>query len=139
MTETSDALSALLHENRRSSPPPDFAADANATPGIYAEAAADPVGFWEEQARRLTWAEPWTQALEWDLPFAKWFVGGKLNVAYNCVDRHVEAGLGERVAFHWEGEPGDTQTITYRDLHQMVCRAANALTELGVETGTKVA
>ena len=72
--------------------------------------------FWEAQARRLTWAEPWSQVLEWDVPFAKWFVGGKLNVSVNCVDRHVEAGLGDRVAFHWEGEPGDTRTITYADL-----------------------
>ncbi|HET9077825.1 MAG TPA: acetate--CoA ligase [Acidimicrobiales bacterium] len=139
MTDASQDLSALLRENRRFEPSPEFAAAAVAQPEIYDRADADPVGFWEEQARRLSWAEPWTTALEWDLPFSKWFVGGKLNVAYNCVDRHVEAGLGERVAFHWEGEPGDTRTITYRDLHQMVCRAANALTELGVETGTKVA
>ncbi|HET6963816.1 MAG TPA: acetate--CoA ligase [Acidimicrobiales bacterium] len=139
MTEVSQELSALLRENRRFDPPPGFAADAVARPGIYEEAAADPVAWWEEQARRLTWAEPWTKALEWNLPFAKWFIGGRLNVAYNCVDRHVEAGLGERVAFHWEGEPGDTRTITYADLQAMVCRAANALISLGVRTGTKMA
>jgi len=99
-----EELSALLHEDRRFPPPPDFAASAVAGEGIYEEAAADPIGWWESQARRLDWAEPWTRALEWEPPFAKWFVGGRLNVAVNCVDRHVEAGLGDRVAFHWEGE-----------------------------------
>jgi len=132
-------LSALLHEHRRFEPPPEFAAQANATPGIYDRAQADPVAFWEEQARQLQWDAPWTSPLEWNLPFAKWFVGGKLNVAVNCVDRHVAAGLGERVAFHWEGEPGDTRTITYKDLKDDVCRAANALTALGVKAGTTVA
>jgi acetyl-CoA synthetase len=139
MTDESSELSALLHEERRFEPTPEFAAAAVARPGIYDQAAADPVAFWEEQARRLSWAEPWTEALEWNLPFAKWFVGGKLNVAYNCVDRHVEAGLGERVAYHWEGEPGDTRTITYAELRSLVAQAANALTSLGVEAGTKVA
>jgi acetyl-CoA synthetase len=134
-----EELSALLHENRRFPPSHEFAAAAVAQPGIYEHAASDPVAFWEEQARRLTWAQPWHTALEWEMPYAKWFVGGKLNVAYNCVDRHVEAGLGDRVAYHWEGEPGDTRTITYRDLQVMVCKAANALAELGVEAGTKVA
>jgi acetyl-CoA synthetase len=106
---------------------------------VYEKATHDPVAFWEGQARALTWAEPWTVPLEWSPPFAKWFVGGKLNVAVNCVDRHVDAGHGDRVAFHWEGEPGDTRTITYRDLQRQVAQAANALTELGVESGTKVA
>ncbi len=137
--ENQEELSALLHENRRFPPPADFAADAVAQPEIYERAGADRVAFWEEQARRLSWAEPWHTALEWEMPFAKWFVGGKLNVAYNCVDRHVEAGLGDRVAYYWEGEPGDTRTITYRDLQVMVCKAANALAELGVEASTKVA
>ena len=134
-----EALSALLHEERRFPPPPGFAAAANAQPGIYDEANKGPVAFWEQQARRLTWAEPWVTALEWELPFAKWFVGGKLNVAVNCVDRHVAAGRGDRVAFYWEGEPGDTRVITYSDLQDGVCRAANALTELGVAAGDKVA
>jgi acetyl-CoA synthetase len=137
--EPEGSLSALLHEDRRFEPPAGFPAQANAQPGIYEKAAADPVAFWEEQARGLTWGEPWTQALEWNAPFAKWFVGGKLNVAVNCLDRHVEAGLGDRVAFHWEGEPGDTRTLTYRDLLGEVCRAAHALTELGVRAGTTVA
>ena len=140
MTQASEeSLSALLHENRRFEPSAEFRDQANVGAEVYETAAADPVGFWEEQARRLSWAEPWERALEWDLPFAKWFIGGKLNVSYNCVDRHVEAGLGDRVAYFWEGEPGDTRTITYAELKAMVCRAANALTELGVETGTKVA
>jgi acetyl-CoA synthetase len=132
-------LEALLKETRVFPPPEELAAEANARPGIYAEAEADRLGFWEAQARRLDWDEPWTQVLDWDLPFARWFVGGRLNVAVNCVDRHVEAGLGDRVAFHWEGEPGDTRTITYADLLASVSQAANALTELGVQAGDKVA
>ncbi len=140
MSEDADeTLSALHHELRRFPPPPDLAASANARPGIYQEAAADPLAFWAEQAGRLSWAEPWSQVLEWDLPFASWFVGGRLNVSVNCVDRHVDAGLGERVAFHWEGEPGDTRTITYEDLRGQVCKAAHALTTLGVTAGDKVA
>ena len=91
-------------------------------------------------AERLTWSEPWTQVLDWSgAPFARWFVGGKLNVAYNCVDRHVESGHGAQVAYHWEGEPGDTRSITYAELLEEVCRAANALIELGVKTGDRVA
>ena len=139
INEQSEGLSALLHEKRRFAPAPEFVAKANVNADIYDRAAADPVSFWEEQARSLTWSTPWSIALEWDPPFSKWFVGGKLNVSYNCVDRHVEAGLGDRIAYHWEGEPGDTRTITYRDLQREVCRTANALTELGVQTGTKVA
>ncbi|HLH46399.1 MAG TPA: AMP-binding protein, partial [Acidimicrobiales bacterium] len=138
MSETSN-LSALLHEGRRFPPPEDFARQANATADVYEEAAADPVAWWERQAEQLSWAERWSTGLEWELPFARWFVGGKLNVAVNCVDRHVDAGLGERVAYHWEGEPGDTRTITYAELQRMVCQAANALTELGVTAGETVA
>jgi acetyl-CoA synthetase len=135
-----EALSALLHENRRFEPPPDLAAAANAQPSIYEEAARDRLAFWERQARELQWDTPWTQVLDWsDAPFAKWFVGGRLNVAVNCVDRHVAAGLGDRVAFHWQGEPGDTRTVTYADLLAMVCKCANALTSLGVKAGDKVA
>ena len=135
-----ETLSALLHETRRFAPPPGFATQANARPGIAEAAAADPEAWWAEQAGQLTWDHHWSEVLEWDLPYAKWFVGGRLNAAYNCVDRHVEAGRGDRVAFHWVGEPeGDTRTITYADLQQMVCRAANALLELGVEAGDRVA
>jgi acetyl-CoA synthetase len=135
-----EGLSALLHETRTFPPPEGLAKRANAQPGIYDEAKADPLAFWASQAEHLTWATPWTELLDWsNAPFAKWFVGGKLNVAVNCVDRHVDAGLGDRVAFHWEGEPGDTRTITYRDLLASVSQAANALIELGVRTGDKVA
>jgi acetyl-CoA synthetase len=134
-----EALSALLHENRRFPPPAQFTASANAKPGIYEEAGGDRLGFWARQAQALTWAEPWQEVLDWQPPFARWFVGGKLNVAVNCVDRHVAAGLGERVAFHWEGEPGDTRTITYSDLQAEVCRAANGLVELGVKAGDTIA
>src|SRR5688572_363483 len=132
-------LDNLSTESRSFPPPEGFAEQANATEEWYKRADADRDGFWAEQAQRLTWAEPFGQVLDWQPPFAKWFVGGKLNVAYNCVDRHVEAGHGEQVAFHWEGEPGDTRTITYADLQRDVCRAANALTALGVKKGDRVA
>jgi len=137
--EAQEPLAALLHEQRRFEPPEAFAAQANAQPGIYEEAAADRLRFWEQQADRLTWGQRWERVLQWELPFAKWFVGGKLNVAVNCVDRHVAAGLGDRVAYHWEGEPGDTRTITYAALQTMVCQAANALESLGVRAGDTVA
>jgi acetyl-CoA synthetase len=138
-TPSSEALSNLLHESRRFAPPEELAADANVTADAYEEAARDRLAFWEKQARRLDWATDWHTALEWELPDAKWFVGGTLNAAYNCVDRHVLAGRGDKVAFHWEGEPGDTRTITYADLLRDVSRAANALTELGVQKGDRVA
>ncbi|GGO69695.1 acetate--CoA ligase [Nonomuraea cavernae] len=134
------ALSNLLQENRRFAPPAELAAAANVTEAAYAEAAADRLAFWEGAADRLTWARRWDTTLEWNPPFAKWFVGGELNVAYNCVDRHVEAGRGDKIAYHWEGEPeGDTRTLTYADLQREVCKAANALRELGVGEGDRVA
>jgi acetyl-CoA synthetase len=138
--QTGPALSALLSERRRFEPPPGFVEQANAGPGIYEEAAADRLAWWERQAENLQWEQRWDRVLEWDLPFAKWFVGGRLNAAVNCVDRHVAAGNGDRVAYHWVGEPeGDTRTITYGDLQGMVCQAANALAELGVRAGDRVA
>jgi acetyl-CoA synthetase len=138
--EGGEALAALLHERRRFAPPAGLAARANAGPGIYEAAAADRLRWWEEQAELLTWDHHWQAPLEWDLPYARWFVGGRLNAAYNCVDRHVEAGQGQKVAFHWVGEPeGDTRTITYADLQRLVCQAANALEELGVVAGDRVA
>ncbi|MFC6086722.1 acetate--CoA ligase [Sphaerisporangium aureirubrum] len=138
--ETQETLSNLLQENRRFEPPAELASAANITAGAYDEAAADRIGFWERAAERLTWGQRWHTALEWTPPFAKWFVGGTLNVAYNCVDRHVEAGRGDKVAYHWEGEPeGDTRTLTYSDLLREVSKAANALTELGVGKGDRVA
>ena len=136
----SEAFENLLRETREFPPPAEFAANANVTAEAYDAAAADRLAFWEQQARRLDWATEWDQVLDWSgAPFAKWFVGGRLNVAYNCLDRHVEAGLGDRVAVHWEGEPGDTRTLTYADLHRLTCQAANALTDLGVTAGDRVA
>jgi acetyl-CoA synthetase len=133
-------LSNMLKEERRFAPPAELAAHANVTAAAYEEAKADRLGFWAEQARRLSWGTEPTQTLDWsNPPFAKWFADGKLNVAYNCVDRHVEAGHGDRVAFHFEGEPGDTRTLTYADLQREVSKAANALTELGVQAGDRVA
>ncbi|MBY8862413.1 acetate--CoA ligase [Nocardia sp. CA2R105] len=107
---------------------------------LYARAEADRKAFWAAQARRLHWDEPWQHVLDWSRPpIARWFDGGRLNVAYNCVDRHVEAGYGDQVAVHWVGEPGDTRDITYRDLHRMVQQAANALAGLGLRAGDRVA
>ena len=139
MADSGPTLSNLSNETRSFPPSAEFAAQANATEDWYSRGDEDREAFWAEQADRLTWAQKWDKVLEWDAPFAKWFVGGKLNVAVNCVDRHVEAGHGEQVAFHWEGEPGDSRTITYADLRSEVCRAANALTELGVQAGDRVA
>jgi acetyl-CoA synthetase len=138
---STEALSNLLHEDRRFPPSDEFAKQAIATAELYEEAAADQLAFWERQARELiTWDRDWDQVLDWsDSPFAKWFVGGTLNVAYNCVDRHVEAGYGDQVAIQWEGEPGDARTITYADLQREVAKTANALLELGVEKGDRVA
>jgi acetyl-CoA synthetase len=136
-----ETLSNLLHEDRRFAPPEALAANANVTEDWYARAAEDRLAFWAEQAERLDWDQKWDRVLDWDdPPFAKWFVGGTLNASVNCVDRHVAAGKGDKVAFHWEGEPeNDTRTITYAELKDEVCRAANALTELGVAAGDRVA
>ncbi|MGH8940636.1 MAG: acetate--CoA ligase, partial [Actinomycetes bacterium] len=127
------------HEDRTFPPSKEFAADAVAKSDLYDAAAKDRLAFWEEQARRLDWDTEWDQVLDWAPPFAKWFVGGRLNVAVNCVDRHVAAGNGDRVALHWEGEPGDTRTITYAELKDQVGKAANALIGLGARKGDRVA
>jgi len=134
----SHAIDTMLLEERRYPPPPEFAARANAQPDIYGRAFDE---FWEVEGRgRVTWFDDFTTLLDWEPPYAKWFVGGRLNVCFNCVDRHVEAGLGERVAYHWEGEPdGETRTVTYGDLQRDVVRFANVLKELGVGKGTPVA
>ncbi|APU12354.1 MULTISPECIES: acetate--CoA ligase [Actinoalloteichus] len=133
-------LDNLLSENRTFPPSEEFALAANATQALYDEASADREAFWGVQAERLHWDTRWTQVLDWsNAPFAKWFVGGRLNVAYNCVDRHVEAGHGDQVAIHWEGEPGDTRTITYADLRREVAKTANALISLGLSAGDRVA
>ena len=97
------------------------------------------MAFWEKQAERLHWDSKWSKVLDWKVPFAKWFIGGKLNASFNCLDRHVIEGRGNRVAFHFEGEPGDTRTITYSDLLHEVKKAANALTQLGIKAGDRVA
>ena len=122
-------------------PPAEFAEQANATAELYEEAEQDRLAFWAAQANRLSWATPFTQVLDWSqAPFAKWFPDGALNVAYNCVDRHVEAGQGDRVAIHWEGAPvGDQRTLTYAQLQSEVSKAANALTGLGLVAGDRVA
>src|SRR5512143_1817825 len=136
---THETLENLLHEERRFPPSEEFAAGAIATADLYDQARADRLAFWDTQARALDWATDWNQTLDWsNAPFASWFVGGTLNVAYNCVDRHVEAGNGDRVAFHFEGEPGDSRSITYAELQREVSKAANALTALGVEAGDRV-
>jgi acetyl-CoA synthetase len=135
-----DAISNLSHEDRIFEPPADIAAHANLTADAYEAAETDRLGFWAKQAERVAWDKPFDTVLDWsNAPFAQWFVGGTLNVAYNCVDRHVEAGNGDRVAFHFVGEPGDTRTVTYQDLKDEVCKAANALIELGVVDGDRVA
>src|ERR1700754_4119904 len=130
------------HTEVQSAYPPaaEFAAQANATEDSYRDAQADRLAFWAKQANRLSWETPFDEVLDWsDAPFAKWFVGGKLNVAYNCVDRHVEAGNGDRVAIKWEGEPGDSRELTYADLLAEVSKAANALAGLGLVAGDRVA
>ena len=131
------AIETMFLEERRYPPPEDFAAQANAQPDIYER---DFEEFWETEGReRVTWFEPFTELLDWQPPYAKWYVGGKLNVCFNCVDRHVEAGNGSKVAYHWEGEPeGDRRTITFSDLQREVVRLANALRSVGVEKGTPV-
>ena len=134
-----DAIENLLSEDRHFPPSPQFAAQANAQPGIFESASADRLGFWDEQAQHLSWETPYSEVLDWSgAPFAKWFVGGKLNVAYNCVDRHVEDGFGEQVALRFEGEPGDRRDITYAELQREVSKTANALIELGINAGDRV-
>jgi acetyl-CoA synthetase len=138
-TETA-ALEALSFEERRFPPPPGFVAQANwKDRGVYAEAERDLEGFWAKHAESFLWSRKWTSVLEWDVPYAKWFSGGTLNISENCLDRHVKAGKGSKVAYHWEGEPGDTRTVTYADLLAMTQRCANALKELGVRKGDRVA
>jgi acetyl-CoA synthetase len=137
---TERTIEALFDERRTFPPPSEFAKRATANdPDIYARAATDFEGFWAEQAGLLEWIKPWTTVLEWDLPFAKWFVGGALNVSVNCLDRHVRAGGGDKIAYHFEGEPGDRRTLTYAELLAEVCRFANALRALGIRKGDRVA
>lgn len=137
--DEAETLSNLLKEDRTFPPPAEMAANANVTPELVARADADPEAFWAEQAKRLTWGTEPTQILDWsNPPFAKWFADGRLNAAHNALDRHVEAGHGDRIAFHFEGDRGDSRDITYAELTDEVCKAANALTELGVKAGDRV-
>jgi acetyl-CoA synthetase len=140
MTTSMTSIDSLLHEDRRFPPTPEFTKNAVATPALAEAAAADRLEFWADQARELHWHTPFTQTLDWSAaPFARWFGDGKLNVAYNCLDRHVLAGNGDRVAFHWEGEPGDSRFFTYAELTTEVKKAANALATLGVVQGDRIA
>ena len=134
-----DSLSNLLSENRTFAPSAEFAAQANAKADLYEIAERDRLAFWEEQASNLHWHEKWNQVLDWQPPFAKWFAGGKLNASYNALDRHVLEGRGDRVAFLFEGEPGDTREITYAQMLTEVKKTANALLSLGVKDGDRVA
>jgi acetyl-CoA synthetase len=133
------SLENLLSENRTFPPSTEFAAAANAKADMYAHADADRLKFWEEQARFLQWEKPWEKTLEWEAPFAKWFIGGTLNASVNCLDRHVAEGRGDRVAILFEGEPGDTRKITYAQMLTEVKKTSNALIELGVTSGDRVA
>src|SRR5437773_4429255 len=139
MSDVQTTIDALLSEKRVFEPSEQFRARALWTdPAVYERAAADPEGFWAEQANALHWFGQWDRVMEWNPPWVKWFLGGKLNVSYNCLDRHLETG-GDKVAYHWEGEPGEERTLTYRDLYEDVCRFANALKGLGVRRGDRVA
>ena len=135
------AIENLLREERRFPPAPEFIRQANAQPGIWEKAAADPVAYWTEAAlQRITWfREPTVMLDDSNPPFYKWFTDGELNISFNCLDRHIEAGHGEQVAYFWEGEPGEERVITYRELHEEVCRFANGLRSLGVKKGDRVA
>ena len=139
MSDIEQNIEALLSEERVFPPPADFVERAIVNDAeIYDRANADHEAFWAEQAERLTWFSHWDSVMEWEPPWVRWFSGGTLNASYNCLDRHVEAGGGDKVAYHWEGEPGDTRTITYADLYEDVCRLANGLKSLGVVKGDRV-
>ncbi|HEX8099294.1 MAG TPA: acetate--CoA ligase [Actinomycetota bacterium] len=140
MADVETTIDALLTEKRVFEPSAEFRRGALwGDASLYEQASRDPEAFWAEQARALHWFNEWGQVMEWNPPWVKWFVGGKLNAAYNCLDRHIEAGAGEKVAYFWEGEPGDERVITYQDLYEEVCRFANGLKSLGVKKGDRVA
>ena len=135
-----ETLEALLQEGRTFPPPKEFAKDALVNAAlVYDDAERDWQGFWAQQALALDWRKEWDTILDWQLPFAKWFVGGKLNVSENCLDRHVNDGHGDQVAFFWEGEPGDARQVSYKELLDETCRVGNLLRELGVKKGDRVA
>jgi acetyl-CoA synthetase len=140
MSDAEATIDALLSENRVFEPPEEFRARALWNdPGVYERASKDPEGFWAEEAESLAWFRKWDTITEWTPPWVKWFLGGRLNASYNCLDRHLEAGGGDKIAYYWEGEPGEERTITYRELHAEVCRFANGLKSLGVKKGDRVA
>ena len=139
MSQDHESIENLSTEDRKFPPTSDFAAHANAKADLYELAEKDRLAFWDMQAKNLKWDKPWTQTLQWDAPYAQWFVGGTLNASVNALDRHVEQGLGDRVAFYFEGEPGDSRTITYAQLLIEVKKAANALIGLGITSGDRVA
>ena len=139
MSDQTDSIENLSSENRTFAPTPEFAAQANAKADLYTHADKDRLAFWGEQASELLWEKKWDKTLEWDAPFAQWFVGGKINATVNALDRHVAEGHGGRIAFHFEGEPGDTRTISYAQLLTDVSKAANALTEIGIKSEDRVA
>src|SRR5215469_14745464 len=136
---SSHTIESLQQEGRRFPPSPEFTAQANAKPGIYEEAERDYLAFWERWAKQLEWSKPFTKTLEWNEPFARWFGDGELNVSVNCLDRHVRAGKGDKIAYYYEGEPGDRWTITYSQLLEDVCKFANGLRKLGIKKGDRVA
>ncbi len=139
VSDKNDSIENLSSESRTFAPSSEFAAQANADATLYAHADKDRLAFWEEQANALQWQKKWDKTLQWDAPFAQWFVGGKINATVNALDRHVAEGNGDRIAFHFEGEPGDTQTISYAQLLADVSKAANALTEIGIKSEDRVA
>jgi len=139
MSVDEQAIEALLEESRVFPPNPEFTAQAvMSSPDVYERAAGDPEAFWASVAEELHWFRKWDRVLEWEPPFAKWFLGGKLNASYNCLDRHLETATANKVAIHWEGEPGDERTLTYRQLWIEVCKFANVLKGLGVTKGDRV-
>jgi acetyl-CoA synthetase len=139
VSDKNESIENLSSESRTFAPSSEFAAQANADATLYAHADKDRLAFWEEQASALQWQKKWDKTLQWDAPFAQWFVGGKINATVNALDRHVAEGNGDRIAFHFEGEPGDTQTISYARLLADVSKAANALTEIGIKSEDRVA
>ena len=136
---TSESLENLSSENRSFAPTPDFALLSNAKADLYEKANQDRLAFWDEQARALVWEKSWVKTLEWQPPYAKWFIGGELNATVSALDRHIADGHGDRIALHFEGEPGDTRTISYAQLLADVCKASNALTSIGITAGDRVA
>src|SRR5947209_4498463 len=132
-------IDVLLQEHRKFDPSAEFKAQANVTAGILERAANDPEAYWEGEARKLQWSAPWSKVLDWQPPHAQWFIGGKLNASVNCLDRHITTPRRNKAALIFEGEPGDTRTLTYWDLYIQVNKCANVLRSLGVKKGDRVA